>query len=413
MTGPPDAAVLTLAALRVPGVGAGRLRSLRDTYGSLSAGLAGAASGGPVPPAFPAPLFRRLPVALDLASAHRALAAASGAGVEALCWDDAAYPAPLWQSGEAPPPLLFVRGRLPHALASPAWRVRAAAVVGTRKATARGLALARELARSLAELRVVVVSGLALGIDGAAHEGALDGRWPTVAVLGGGHGHLHPPSHRSLAERIVRAGGAVLSEHLPDVAPEAHSFPERNRLISGLSRLVVIVEAGIRSGTNATARYALEQHRDVFACPGRPGDPTVAGTLKLIRDGAHPVTELEDVLWRFRLQPAGRPPEQRARGAGTRPDDALLAVLYRLDEATLDELASALTDVRAARDAGAPAAAGARVPGVADLTARLTRLELRGAVVRTAAGRYRLPALERERRAARAVFESAAEGEPP
>lgn len=312
------------------------------------------------------------------------------AGVEVLCWEDARYPAPLWHSAHPPPPLLYVTGSLPATFTTAAPRVRAAAVVGTRRATARGLALARELAGELARLGVTVVSGLALGIDGAAHLGALEGDGVTVAVLGGGHAHLHPPSHRPLARRLLAAGGAIVSEHAPDVRPQPHTFPVRNRIISGLSRLVVIVEAGIRSGTNSTAAYACEQHRDVFACPGRPGDPSVAGTLALIRDGALLLTELEDVLFRFRAEAAspghadsrdapapGRPLGAQGLSAG---DASLLQALYRVDEASMDALELALRT------------------GAADLASRLTRLELRGLITRTASGRYRLVASERERR---------------
>lgn len=394
MEGGADHAVLTAAALRVPGIGAGRLRALHDAYGTLAAAVAAAERHGTPPPSFSKERFQRLPAALDLTGAARTVGEARRAGLEVLCWDDARYPAPLWHSGEAPPPLLYMRGTLPDALRAPAYRVRAAAVVGTRRATAKGLSLARELARALAEMRVVVVSGLALGIDGAAHQGALEGAGPTVAVLGGGLGHVHPPSHRPLARQILQAGGAILSEHPPDVLPEPHFFPRRNRIISGLSRLVVIVEAGLRSGTNATAAFANEQHRDVFACPGRPGDPSVAGALRLIRDGAHPLTELEDVLCHFRPAPGGTDPSTMV-GASRVPEAAVgrseavvVDALSELEEATLDELAAAL----ALRIGGA----SWRVPGVAELTARLTRLELRGAVVRTPSGRYRLAARVRE-----------------
>jgi len=393
-----DPAVVVSAALNVPGMGSGHLRAMHEVYGSVAAALAGARAGHAPPGGVPARVFARLPGALDLRAAAGRLRQARSAGVEVLCWDDARYPAPLWLSPEAPPALLYVRGALPATFGRPAARVRAAAVVGTRRATARGLRLAHELAAALAELRVVVVSGLAIGIDGAAHEGALDGGGATVAVLGAGHAHLHPPRHRGLAQRILAAGGALLSEHPPDVRPEAHYFPQRNRLISGLSRLVVVVEAGIRSGAHSTARHAQAQHRDVFACPGRPGDPTVAGTLRLIRDGAHPVTELEDVLWRFRAEPGdpglrgrltlGTEGEHAAASEGAPGDRALLSALYAVEEASLDDLAAMV---------------GA---GVAELTARLTRLELRGEVCGSDAGRYRLASEARQRRADRDHAES-------
>jgi len=378
-----DAAVLTLAALEADGVGAGRLLQLRDAFGTVAAGIHAAVRGADPPPSFPRALFRGLPHRLELRAAARRVRAIRGAGLDAVCWDDARYPAPLWLDEEAPPPLLYLWGTLPGALSRPARRVRAAAIVGTRRPTGRGLALARELATLLAALDVTVISGLALGIDGAAHEGALDGGGSTVAVLGGGHRYLHPPTHRSLARRIVDAGGAVLSAYPPETRPEPHHFPERNRLVSGLSRLVVVVEAGLRSGAHSTVLHALRQHRDVFACPGRPGDPSVAGTLRLIRDGALPFTEHEDVLLRFRAE-AGAPGRGRAaaRPAFGPVEDRLLAALDAVEEATVDEVSLA---------------AGLRV---AEALAALTALEMRGAAVRTRAGRYRLAGYERERRAA-------------
>ncbi len=378
-----DPAVLTLAALAADGFGAGRLLQLRDAFGTVAAGIEAALQGADPPARFPRGLFHQVPGRLDLRSAAQRVGSLRAAGIDVVCWDDPRYPAPLWLDNEAPPAVLYVRGTLPAGLSRPARRVRAAAIVGTRRPTGRGLALARELAASLAALDVTVVSGLALGIDGAAHEGALDGGGPTVAVLGGGHGYLHPPSHRSLARRIVRSGGAVLSEHPPEVRPEPHRFPERNRLISGLSRLVVVVEAGLRSGANSTAEHARRQHRDVFACPGRPGDPTVAGTLCLIRDGALLFTEHEDVLFRFRAEP-GAPEGQRAAAspARGRRQDRLLVALYDVEEATVDEVSAAAET------------------SVAEALAGLTTLEMRGAVVRTLAGRYRLAGPERDRRTA-------------
>jgi DNA processing protein len=383
----PDPAVLTLAALEAEGVGAGRLLQLRDAFGTVAAGLEAAAKGADPPARFPRALFHQVPARLDLRGATRRVRSLRQAGIDVVAWDDPRYPAPLWLDDDAPPALLYLQGTLPPTLSRSAARVRAAAIVGTRRPTGRGVALAKELAASLAALDVAVVSGLALGIDGAAHEGALDGAGPTVAVLGGGHRHLHPPSHRPLARRIVRSGGAVLSEHPPEVRPDRHTFPERNRLISGLSRLVVVVEAGLRSGSNSTVEHANRQHRDVFACPGRPGDPAVAGTLRLIRDGALPVTELEDVLFHFRAEPGA--PVPRPRRTGPAAHDRLLGALYAVEEATIDELATAV-----------------RSP-VGEVLSGLTALEMRGSAVRTLGGRYRLAGFERDRRTAAAQAHAA------
>ncbi|MEJ2288873.1 MAG: DNA-processing protein DprA, partial [Deinococcales bacterium] len=185
-------------------------------------------------------------------------------------------------------------------------------------------------------------------------------------------------------------GGAILSEHPPEVRPERHRFPERNRLISGLSRLVVVVEAGLRSGAHGTAEHARRQHRDVYACPGRPGDPSVAGTLGLIRDGVLLVTELEDVLFRFRpARRAAASGEPASAVVGRAPDAPLLDALYDVEEATLDDLGTVLDEP------------------FGRLAGRLTALEIDGRVVRTAAGGYRLATRERERRNARALREEA------
>lgn len=189
-----------------------------------------------------------------------------------------------------PPEALWVRGTLPP-LNSP--RV---AIVGTRKATAEGRATAREIARELAERSVVVVSGLALGIDAAAHEGALSGNGLTVAVLGNGVDQVYPPSHEQLARRILERGGCLVSEYPPGTPALPHQFLARNRIVSGLSRGVVIIEAPARSGTLATARHALEQGREVFVLPGPARHPNFAGSHRLIRDGARLVARAADIL---------------------------------------------------------------------------------------------------------------------
>ncbi len=363
-----DADVFALAALAQEGLGPGRLARLRAAFGSLASASRAAAAGRNPPDGVPDDAFARL-TQLDLVGARGRLEEARAAGVTVVGWEHPAYPAPL-RVIPRPPQLLFVQGTLPPVLAQPVHRVRTAAIVGTRRPTGRGKELAHELAASLAQLSVCVVSGLALGIDAAAHEGALAAGGRTVAVLGGGHGHLHPPAHRGLADRMLAAGGAVISEHLPDVRPDRHHFPHRNRIVSGLARLVVVVEAGLRSGTASTVDHALEQDRQVFACPGRPGDPSVAGTLRFLSEGAHVVADLEDVLMHFRDGAAAAPPH---------PPDAILEALAPVDEATLDDLGRALNE------------------GAATLLARLTALELSGAVVRTAAGRYRLAAEIRRR----------------
>ena len=200
----------------------------------------------------------------------------SGVGVLTLA--DEAYPARL-RCIELPPPVLFVLGDI-----AALDRDRSVAVVGTRRPTAVGRATADRIADAVAARGATIVSGLALGIDGAAHAAALRAATPTVAVIGGGHRRLYPSAHRGLATAIVRSGGAVVSEFAPDTQPSRGTFPRRNRLISGLADATVVVEAGARSGALTTAAWALEQGRGLYIVPGRLDDPAVAGSLAFLRE---------------------------------------------------------------------------------------------------------------------------------
>ena len=220
------------------------------------------------------------------ANAEREMAAASKLGVEFIALGEAAYPARLQMIDDAPP-LIGVRG---HAavLAMPM-----VAIVGSRNASGAGLKFTQQIARDLGEAGFAVTSGLARGIDAAAHQASL--ATGTVAVLAGGHDRLYPPEHANLLEAILPSGAAI-SEMPFGWEPRGRDFPRRNRLISGLSLGVVIVEAAKRSGSLITARFALEQGREVFAVPGSPLDPRAEGTNGLIKQGATPVTETADVI---------------------------------------------------------------------------------------------------------------------
>lgn len=188
---------------------------------------------------------------------------------------------------DPPPPVISVMGPL-EVNDRPS-----CAIVGARNASAIGVRFARELSRALADAGVIVVSGLARGIDGAAHTGALDGG--TVAVLAGGIDHVYPPEHAGLHQDITRRG-LIVSESRLGMSPTARDFPRRNRLISGLSLGIVVVEAAMRSGSLITARLAAEQGREVMAVPGSPLDPRAKGSNKLIRDGAALVESADDIL---------------------------------------------------------------------------------------------------------------------
>ncbi len=199
-----------------------------------------------------------------------------------------------------PPPRLFLRGSSDVALLDRP----AVAVVGARACSSYGRSVTRSLARDLAAAGLVVVSGLARGIDGEAHRGALDGSGATVAVLGCGVDRDYPAAHAELARRICETGGLVVSEYEAGVEPAPWRFPARNRIIAGLCRATVVIEARERSGALITADFALEEGREVLAVPGEITSTLSAGTNALLRLGATPVTCAADVLEVFGIEPA-------------------------------------------------------------------------------------------------------------
>lgn len=209
-------------------------------------------------------------------------------GFQILCLEDDAYPQRLREI-TYPPPLLYIWGQL---RSEDRWGV---AVVGTRKPTAYGRAVAHDVATALAVSGVCVISGLARGIDSIAHQSVLQAGGRTIAVLGSGLDELYPPEHRNLAERIAKSG-AVITDYPLGTRPEAKNFPPRNRIISGLSSAVVVVEAGQRSGALITADFASEQGRDVFAVPGSIRSRASKGTNALIQSGARPMLTPDEVL---------------------------------------------------------------------------------------------------------------------
>ena len=269
-------------------------------------------------------------------------------GVRLVGRDEADYPSWL-RRVYAPPPVLWVRGALVAGEGE-----RAVAVVGARAATALGLAFARTLARDLVSVGLTVVSGLARGVDTAAHQGALDGRGRTVAVLGSGLDRLYPPENAALAEAVL-GDGAVVSEFPLGTGPWKQNFPRRNRVIAGWARAAVVVEAGAKSGALSTARAALDEGREVMAVPGHPSQPAAEGTNGLLRDGAVLVRGAPDVLAELGITPPD---------ALGRPGDEVLAALTRGVPASVDEI---------------QARSGLALPA---LLARLAELELGEAVVR-------------------------------
>ena len=189
----------------------------------------------------------------------------------------------------APKKLYFI-GNLPET------ELKAVAIVGSRKPTGYGREVAEKLSYELAQKGIIIVSGLALGIDAIAHRGALEAGQATLAVLANGLNTVYPSSHKELARKIIEKHGAIISEYEPSMPPLPHQFLERNRLVSGLADAVIVVEAAIRSGTLSTATHALNQGKAVFAVPGNITNPMSAGCNALILQGATPVTSTQDIL---------------------------------------------------------------------------------------------------------------------
>ncbi len=239
-------------------------------------------------PRIGANLARQLRQAIDHLDVDAELERMQQHQVQLRFFGEADYPAPLAAIPD-PPLILYVRGALTKADA------QAVAVVGSRHCSSYGRRVAERMAADLVRAGFTVVSGLARGIDGLAHRAALDAGGRTLAVLAGGLARIYPPEHDELAQQVASAG-ALLSEASMTMEPMAGMFPQRNRIISGLCRAVVVVEAGERSGTLITVRHAAEQGREVFAVPGQVDNPYSAGTLQLLRQGTKLVRSAADVV---------------------------------------------------------------------------------------------------------------------
>lgn len=303
------------------------------------------------------------------------------AGLDIVTVETSAYPVRL-RGLDLPPPVLFVQGERGALSAA-----RSVAVVGTRRATDAGRRIAGEIAAALVRVEAVVVSGLAIGIDGAAHAAAVAAGGRTVAVLGGGHDRLYPRAHERLAAGIVRTGGAIVSELPPGALPTRGTFPRRNRVISGLADATIIVEAGERSGALITAHWALEQGRECFLVPGPIDAPRSVGCNRFLHayaGAARIVAGIPELLEDLGFAEAAAPGRRRARPDPTAPRAGQPAVLASLGVAET-AVATALRAGPRTAD-GAAAAAGLAVPAA---LAVLTRLEEAGVVI-AAYGRYRL-----------------------
>ena len=308
-----------LAFARVPRIGSRRVQRLETAFGSLR-------------DAWTAPRAQLQAAGLDAATLRSFLqargkidpaaeeAALGPAGIQAYTWHDSEYPRRL-REVDGRPPVLFVRGEL---LARDEWAV---AVVGTRKVSPYGRQVTEELCRGLAQNGVTVISGLARGVDGIAHQAALDSGGRSIGVLASGLDIIYPPEHAGLARRVAQQG-ALVSEQSLGVRPRADYFPRRNRILSGLALGSLIVEAGEGSGVLHTANWANEQNREVFAVPGRITSPTSHGANALIQQGmAKLVTNVADILVELNLQMVEH---QVTLGAALPEDPAQAAVLEQV-----------------------------------------------------------------------------------
>jgi DNA processing protein len=350
-----------------PGVGRDAARSLLAALGSASAVWAAGedACRQLVPARIAAALFRPAQDSQPwLTAARHWLEGGSSRGW--LTLGDSLYPQGLLQTAD-PPLLLYTQGEV-HCLTQPAL-----AIVGSRRPTPAGAQNARAFAKDLSSRGWLVVSGLATGIDAAAHEGALQAGGPTLAVVGTGLDQVYPPQNADLARRIA-GRGLLISEYPPGTPAKAAHFPQRNRILAGLSQGVLVVEAALRSGSLITARLATEAGREVFAIPGSIHSPQAKGCHELIKQGAKLVESCEDILEELQ----GSRPRSREVAAETLPS--------AVDQGSSAE--RALLDAMGYEPASLDALCARLGWPVAELSARLLECELRGAVARLPGGLY-------------------------
>ena len=292
---------------------------------------------------------------------HAEVREARKAGAKLVCFGEDHYPSALQNLNDAPP-MLWVTGAR-EILSKPQ-----IALVGARNASSLGTRMARSLASGLGDAGYVVVSGMARGIDTAAHIAALD--TGTIAVLGGGVDVLYPAENTKLAEDIVAKGGARISEQPIGLQPQARHFPARNRIISGMSQAVVVVEAAAKSGSLITARTALDQGRDVMAVPGHPFDARASGCNMLLRDGARLIRSVDDVL--EALTPIAAPAPELPLDAPEK--DRSLAEVAKLHQQILDRLGpSPIGEDQLIRDLGTSSQTVSPVLTDLELSGRISR----------------------------------------
>jgi DNA processing protein len=351
-----------LTLLSAKGLGPRRIKVLLEHFGSATTILEADKQALAEVEGFGEVTIKSIEEARKNDWARKELERAEKLAIKLIHFESEDYPQPLKQIYD-PPPLLYVRGKLPTS-------ERAVGIVGTRDATDYAMKFSEALARDLVNANVTVVSGLALGIDSAAHRGAVNtDQGQTIAVLGSAVNVIYPKQNEALAKRIEEGHGAIISEYAIGTGPTATNFPGRNRIINGLSSGVVVVEAGEKSGALITSDYALEEGRTVFAVPGRVGDTKAKGTLNLLKQGAVLVQSVEDILNEF-----GWTGQAVLKDAPTVQlsglEEKVVSSIKQLGNPLLDDLLGA-TDLP-----------------ISELLKTLTLLELKGVVRTLPGGRY-------------------------
>lgn len=315
----------------VKGIGAARTRLLLDVFGDLKS-----AWNAPVETLVKAGISQKIAqsihVARDQIKLDEYLRRIENSGIKVITWEDVDYPARLKELDQ-PPPVLFLRGQIKEE------DNLAVAIVGTRRMTTYGRQICEEISHTLAANGVTIVSGLARGIDAIAHESAVNVGGRTLAVLGSGVDRIYPPEHSRLSGKI-EANGAVISDYAPGTPPDSANFPPRNRIISGLSKAVIVIEAGENSGSLITAAFAIEQGREVFAVPGPIHAPQSRGTNRLIQQGTRLLMSAGEILDYIQLTQSNRSLSTEKQ----LPMDTTESLLYSMlsqDPQYIDDLAIA------------------------------------------------------------------------
>jgi DNA processing protein len=344
----------------VRGIGAVRMKNILDYYGNLEIAWNAPASGL-ISAGLPARVVENFIQVRKSVDLEKVMEKVTSQGVKVCTWEDDIYPKRLKEINQ-PPPVLFIKGTIN---VEDDWAV---SVVGTRKITPYGRQVTAEIARFLAENGVTVVSGLARGVDAIAHQTAVQSGGRTFAILGSGVDVIYPPEHRKLAEEISKQG-AVISDYPMGTQPESSNFPPRNRIIAGLSLATIVVEAGETSGALITAKFAVDQGRDVFAVPGSILAPQSDGTNRLIEEGARPLLHMSEILEVLKLENIPEKQNNRKTISATPEEKKLLAFLSQ-EPKHIDEICN-----------------NAALP-IQTVSATLTMMELKGLVTQVGGMNY-------------------------